>query len=53
MLPTPPAPACSFASDNAAGAHPEVMEALVDANRGPSLAYGEDRVDRCGGRRAP
>ncbi len=42
MPPTPPAPACSFASDNAAGAHPQVMEALVEANRGPSLAYGED-----------
>ncbi|MGD9995809.1 MAG: low specificity L-threonine aldolase [Ilumatobacteraceae bacterium] len=38
----PPPPSCAFASDNAAGAHPLVMEALVDANRGHALAYGDD-----------
>lgn len=38
----PPAPASSFASDNAAGASPEVMDALVAANQGPALAYGDD-----------
>lgn len=38
----PPAPAASFASDNAAGASPEVLEALAAANVGPALAYGED-----------
>ncbi|MBA3303299.1 MAG: threonine aldolase [Acidimicrobiia bacterium] len=32
-----------FASDNAAGVHPAVMEALVAANTGHALAYGEDR----------
>ncbi|MCB0999792.1 MAG: threonine aldolase [Acidimicrobiales bacterium] len=39
----PPAPACSFASDNAAGAHPAVLDALVRANDGHALAYGDDR----------
>ncbi len=38
----PPAPARSFASDNAAGAHPNVIEALVAANTGHALAYGSD-----------
>jgi threonine aldolase len=31
-----------FASDNYAGAHPEVLAALVDANGGHQIAYGED-----------
>ncbi len=39
----PPAPESSFASDNAAGVAPEVMEALAAANAGPALAYGQDR----------
>lgn len=39
-LPTPPAH--SFASDNAAGVSPEVMDALVEANVGSTLAYGDD-----------
>lgn len=38
----PPAPQRLFASDNVAGAHPVVLEALVAANRGHALAYGED-----------
>lgn len=38
----PPPPDCSFASDNAAGASPEVLDALVAANVGPALAYGDD-----------
>ena len=38
----PPAPDCAFASDNAAGAHPAVMQAVVDANNGHALAYGSD-----------
>ncbi len=37
------APGCAFASDNAAGVHPAVMAALVEANSGHALAYGEDR----------
>jgi len=39
-LPEPPKG--SFASDNAAGVSPEVLEALAAANVGPALAYGED-----------
>jgi threonine aldolase len=31
-----------FASDNYAGAHPEVLAAIVDANGGHQIAYGED-----------
>src|SRR5688500_8197609 len=31
-----------FASDNTAPAAPEVLEALVAANRGPAAAYGAD-----------
>ena len=38
----PPAPARFFASDNAAGALPEVMEAVAAVNDGSALAYGED-----------
>ncbi|MEO6629656.1 MAG: aminotransferase class V-fold PLP-dependent enzyme, partial [Aquihabitans sp.] len=40
--PMPEPPDGSFASDNAAGVCPEVMEALAAANRGPALAYGDD-----------
>lgn len=32
----------SFASDNGAGAHPAVVEAIVSANRGHAVAYGDD-----------
>ncbi|CAN5714981.1 low specificity L-threonine aldolase [soil metagenome] len=39
----PPPPEGSFASDNAAGVAPEVMDALAAANAGPALAYGQDR----------
>ena len=42
-MPLPPPPECSFASDNAAGVSPEVMEALVVANTPAALAYGDDR----------
>lgn len=41
-----PAPEHSFASDNAAGASPEVLEALAAANIGSALAYGDDRWTR-------
>lgn len=41
--PLPPAPPVnSFASDNAAGVAPQVMEALAAANTGSALAYGDD-----------
>ena len=39
----PPAPRRAFASDNAAGAHPTVIDAIVAANSGHALAYGSDR----------
>jgi len=42
----PPPPACSFASDNAAGADPVVLAALAAANDGPALAYGDDHWTR-------
>ena len=38
----PPPPACSFASDNAAGVHPAVLDAIARANHGHALAYGAD-----------
>lgn len=31
-----------FASDNYAGAHPEILAAIADANGGHQVAYGED-----------
>ncbi len=42
MIDLPPAPDRAFASDNAAGAHPNVIEAVVAANAGHALAYGAD-----------
>ncbi len=44
VLPEPPVRA--FASDNAAGAHPTVVEAVLRANSGHALAYGDDDVTR-------
>lgn len=38
----PKAPARSFASDNNAGVHPAVLEALAAANVGHARAYGDD-----------
>lgn len=35
-----------FASDNAAGIHPAVLGAIVEANRGHALAYGRDAWTR-------
>ena len=35
-------PARSFASDNNAGIHPEVLEALAAANHGHTVGYGDD-----------
>lgn len=42
----PPAPRRAFASDNAAGAHPAVLQAVLDANEGHALAYGDDDLTR-------
>lgn len=33
----------SFASDNYSGVHPEIMQALADANRGHAPSYGADQ----------
>jgi len=35
-------PSRSFASDNNAGVHPEVLKALSDANQGHVVGYGDD-----------
>ena len=42
----PPAPERSFASDNSAGAHPAVIDALERVNAGHALAYGDDAATR-------
>jgi len=39
-------PARGFASDNNAGVHPEILEALVRANQGHVIAYGDDDYTR-------
>ncbi|MEZ5209241.1 MAG: beta-eliminating lyase-related protein [Acidimicrobiales bacterium] len=53
----PAPPTCSFASDNTAGASPEVLAALAAADGPAALAYGADRwtaavtdafAERCG-----
>lgn len=44
MRSLPAAPLRLFASDNAAGAHPLVLEAMTRANAGHALAYGQDDV---------
>ncbi len=36
----------SFASDNNAGVHPEVLEAIARANQGHVVAYGDDSYTR-------
>jgi threonine aldolase len=42
MTAIPEPPSESFASDNVAGAHPRVIEALSAANTGSSRPYGDD-----------
>ncbi len=46
MTTLPPPPERAFASDNAAGAHPAVIEAVLAANEGSALAYGDDTYTR-------
>lgn len=36
-------PSRSFASDNNAGVHPEVLKALAEVNQGHTVGYGDDR----------
>jgi threonine aldolase len=35
-------PSRSFASDNNAGVHPEILRAVAEANRGHAVGYGDD-----------
>jgi threonine aldolase len=46
MAPASTNPTRSFASDNNAGVHPEVLEALARANQGHVVAYGGDPYTR-------
>lgn len=46
MAPLPPPPSAAFASDNAAGAHPAVLDAVIAANEHHALAYGDDDHSR-------
>jgi threonine aldolase len=46
MEKTPPQPTRSFASDNNAGVHPEILEAIAWANQGHVVAYGDDHYTR-------
>jgi threonine aldolase len=34
----------NFCSDNVAGASPEIIQALSDANNGPAMPYGDDEI---------
>jgi threonine aldolase len=36
----------NFASDNAAGVAPEIMDAIVAANKGSAMAYGADAISQ-------
>ena len=42
LTPPPTAARKSFGSDNHAGAHPAVVRAIAEANRGDATAYGDD-----------
>jgi threonine aldolase len=46
MEKTPAQPARSFARDNNAGVHPEILEAIARANHGHVVAYGDDPYTR-------
>ena len=46
MPPAPKAITRNFASDNNAGVHPEILEAIARANRGHVVAYGDDPYTR-------
>lgn len=42
-MPKPFSPRRSFASDNNAGVHPEIIQAIANANQGHVIAYGDDQ----------
>ena len=39
-------PIKSFASDNSAGVHPDILKAILQANQGHTVAYGDDPFTR-------
>ncbi|HEX3184851.1 MAG TPA: low specificity L-threonine aldolase [Pyrinomonadaceae bacterium] len=43
-MPDPKSPRRSFASDNNAGVHPEIVEAIRTVNEGHVVAYGDDDI---------
>ena len=45
-MPVSNKPTRNFASDNNAGVHPEVLEAIARANQGHVIAYGDDSFTR-------
>jgi len=46
MPPAPTQPTRNFASDNNAGIHPEILEAIARTNQGHVIAYGDDPYTR-------
>jgi threonine aldolase len=46
MAPASTKPTRNFASDNNAGVHPEVLDAIARANQGHVVAYGDDPYTR-------
>jgi threonine aldolase len=46
MTPAPKPITRSFASDNNAGVHPEILDAIARANQGHVIAYGDDPYTR-------
>ncbi len=46
MVNIPSQPSRNFASDNNAGVHPEILEAIAGANCGHVVAYGDDPYTR-------
>jgi len=46
MEKTPAQPTRNFASDNNAGVHPEILQAMAHANQGHVVAYGDDAYTR-------
>ncbi len=46
MPPAPHPPTRNFASDNNAGVHPEILDAIARANHGHVVAYGDDDYTR-------
>ena len=41
----------NFASDNTVGVHPEILNAMISANNGSTVAYGEDEYTKAADRK--